>query len=204
MRMIRRSFEVGLVAVSLLLLAPRADAQRQPRIPAPNLGRRALVPPAAVQRPPRALQNGPGSGLPGNWVDQLQEMQPADQERFLKNNLRFRGLPPQQQDLIRQRLKVWNRLPAEQREALLERQQIWEQLPPDQRRQVRESLLPRWQSLPMQRRQVILGKLRELRGLDGAQRAAKLSDENFLGSMSEEDRQMLRDLSSLGVGQAAG
>ena len=53
-------------------------------------------------------------------------------------------------------------------------------------------------------RRLILGKLRELRGLDDAQRNAKLSDENFLGSMNAEERQMLRDLSSLGVGQTAG
>jgi hypothetical protein len=142
--------------------------------------------------------------LPSDWVEQLQEMRPAEQQRFLKNSLRFRSLPPQQQTVIRRRLRAWNALPAEKREALLERQQIWEQLPPEQRRQVRESLLPRWQILPVPRRQVILSKLRELRDLDGAQRSAKLGDETFLGSMNEEDRRMLRDLSSLGVGQTAG
>jgi predicted Fe-S protein YdhL (DUF1289 family) len=131
-------------------------------------------------------------------------MRPAEQERFLKNNERFRNLPAQQQAVIRRRLRAWNGLSAEQREALLERQQIWEQLPQEQRRQVRESLLPRWQSMPAARRQAIMVKLRELRGLDGAQRNARLNDENFLSSLSADERQMLRDLSSLGVGQAAG
>ena len=135
---------------------------------------------------------------------QLQEMSPADQERFFRNNARFRTLPPQRQALIRRRLRAWNNLSEEQREALLERQQIWEQLPLEQRQQVRESLLPRWQSLPFRSRQVILGKLRELRGLDDEDREAKLSDESFLENMSIEERQLLRDLSNLVVTDSDG
>ena len=54
------------------------------------------------------------------------------------------------------------------------------------------------------RRQAILAKLRELRGLDGGQRNGKLSDESFLGSLNADERQMLRALSNLGVGEAVG
>jgi hypothetical protein len=191
------SVNVGLLAIALVLASAGEARAQQP------LRRRAVAPPAAVKRLPKAAQSG-AAELPPGWVEQLQEMKPAEQQRFLKNNLRFQSLPPQQQALIRRRLRAWNSLPAQQRQALLERQQIWEQLPPEQRQQVRESLLPRWQSLPAPSRQVVLGKLRELRSLDGAQRNAKLTDENFLGSMKPEERQMLLDLSSLGVFPAAG
>jgi hypothetical protein len=198
MKIFRRSIavNVGLLAAALVLASgTEALAQQRNRNPA------AAAPPAALNRLPRALQ-GEVADLPPNWIEQLQEMTPAQQQRFLNNNLRFRSLPAQQQALIRRRLRAWNSLPLNQRQALLLRQQIWEQLPLEQRRQVRESLLPRWQNLPELSRQVILGKLRELRGLDGAQRNAKLSDESFLGTMNAEERQMLRDLSSLGVEQA--
>ena len=196
MKEFRRSVvaSVGLFAVALLL-ASTADARPQQEV------RPGAVPPSAVLPP--ALQEG-AADLPRDWVDQLREMRPVEQERFLRNNLRFRGLPAEQQALIRRRLRVWNNLSPDRRQALLERQQIWEQLPQKQRRQVRESLLPRWQNLPAPSRRLILGKLRELRGLDDAQRNAKLSDENFLGSMNAEERQMLLDLSSLGVDQTAG
>jgi hypothetical protein len=199
--MSRRSLDVGFFVV-VLLLAAGVSTQAQ-RIPAPALRPRATVPPAAVTQPPIVLQSRTAD-LPPQWIEQLQEMGPAQQERFLSNNARFRNLPAQRQAQIRRRLRSWNSLPLEQRQALLERQQIWELLSPDQRRQVRDTLLPRWQSLPFARRRVILGKLRELRELDGAQRSARLSDESFLESLNADERQMLRELSTLGVVEAVG
>jgi Protein of unknown function (DUF3106) len=194
MRMLRRSVEIGFLATALLLAS---GAQAQEPVSAPAVRRRALLapPPVAPAEARSRIED-----LPANWIEQLQDLRPAQQERFLRNNARFRSLPPQQQALIRRRLRTWNNLSAEQREALLERQQIWEQLPQEQRRQVKQSIFPRWQNLPVPSRQVIMDKLRELRGLDDAERGAKLNDESFLENMSAEERQMLRDLSTLGVG----
>jgi hypothetical protein len=184
-----KSVAVGSLATALLLVVGTAvqAQQNRPRVQAaPASGQSRVV------------------DLPPGWIEQLQEMSPADQERFFRNNARFRTLPPQRQALIRRRLRAWNNLSEEQREALLERQQIWEQLPLEQRQQVRESLLPRWQSLPFRSRQVILSKLRELRGLDDEDREAKLSDGSFLENMSIEERQLLRDLSNLVVTDSDG
>jgi hypothetical protein len=199
--MTRRYLKDGFFVVALLLAAGTNTLAQQ--APSPVRRPRVVVPPVPSTEPPNVLR-GRIDGLPPHWIEQLQEMGPAEQERFLSNNARFRGLPAQRQAQIRRRLRAWNSLPLEQREAVLERQQIWEQLPPLQRRQVRESLLPRWQTLPVARRQIILGKLRELRGLDGAERNAKLSDDAFLETLNEDEREMLRELSSLGVGEAVG
>lgn len=199
--MVRRFVNVGVVAAALLCATGLHARQR---ILVPGARRRVVPPPSAVRPPAAAIRprdNAPAAaGLPQEWINQLQEMRPAEQQRFLKNNERFRSLPADQQALIRERLKAWNSLPPEQRQALLERQQIWVQLPPEQRRQVRESLMPRWQNLPPGRRQVILDRLRELRGLDSTQRSAKLNDEAFLGNLDPDERQMLRELANLGVG----
>ena len=199
--MFRRSFDLGFLVVALLLSAG-LNAQAQ-QVPAPARRTGVVVPPAANAGPSNVLQGRIGN-LPPQWIDQIEEMDPPQQERFLSNNERFRSLPAQRQAQIRRRLRAWNGLALEQREAVLERQQIWEQLPPAKRRQVRESLLPRWQTLPAARRQAILGKLRELRELHGDQRDARLSDESFLETLSTDERQMLRELSSLGVGEAVG
>ena len=86
--------------------------------------------PRPLPVPPNALQ-GRIADLPPQWIEQLQDMGPAEQERFLSNNARFRSLPAQRQVQIRRRLRAWNNLPLDQRQAVLERQQIWEQLPPD-------------------------------------------------------------------------
>jgi len=199
--MFRRYLNVVFFAVALWL-ATGVSTQAQRR-PAPGPGPRAAVPPASNTRPPNAGQGGIAN-LPPQWIQQLQEMGPADQERFLSNNARFRNLPAQRQAQIRRRLRAWNSLRLDQRQALLERQQIWEQLPPAQRRQVRETLLPQWQALPVARRQAILAKLRELRGLDGSQRNDKLNEQLFVKGLNADEREMLRALSTLGVDEAVG
>jgi hypothetical protein len=201
MRTLRQIRNIGFLA-GALVLASAASMHGQQPVDSPVV-RRLVAQAPQVDSAPADLKSRTAD-LPDNWVDQLQEMTPAEQQRFLRNNARFRSLSPQQQALIRRRLRAWNSLPLEQREALLDRQQIWEQLPQEQRRQVRESLLPRWQNLPVPSRQRILTKLRELRGLDGAERNAKLSDDNFLEDMNSDERQMLIDLCNLGVGQTAG
>jgi hypothetical protein len=194
--MSRRYVNTGWLILAFAL-AQGANARAQEVTPP-----RAQSAVAAIDRP-NALR-GRVADLPPQWVERLQDMSPAQQERFLRNNARFRNLPLERQAQIRRRLRIWNALSLDERQSLIERQQVWEQLPPEQRRQVREFLLPRWQSLPAARRRVILNKLRDLRGLDGAGRNARLADESFLGTMNGEDRQMLRDLSSLGVDDTDG
>jgi hypothetical protein len=125
----------------VLLLAAGVNAQAQ-RVPPPVPRPRAAVPPAPNIRPPNGLQ-GRIANLPPRWIEQLQAMGPAEQERFLSNNARFRSLPAQRQAQIRRRLRAWNNLPLDQRRALLERQ-------PSGNSCLRSAapsanLLPRWQ-----------------------------------------------------------
>jgi Protein of unknown function (DUF3106) len=154
--------------------------------------------------PAQKLAPGPRADLPPRWIDRLREMSPAEQEKFLNNNARFRGLPAQQQAQIRQRLQVWNNLSPEQRQTLLQRERVLAQMTPEQRRYVREELMPEWQGLAPARRQVVLGKLRDLHSLSDSERAAKLNDESFMKGLSPNERQMLRDLSNLRVGPPPG
>lgn len=191
----RRSFGYALLAPVLLLLtlAPAASASRQRKAP--------------EARPvPKANPANPKPGerrmlaMPPAWVDRLRQMTPQQQERFFNNNQRFLALPPQRQAQIRQQMQQWNRLSPQQRQTLLNRQQVWDRLTPQQQGYVRDTLLPQWQATPPVRRQAILGKLRQLRGLDESQRTAKLNDDAFLDGLNPQDRQMLRDLSNLRVG----
>src|SRR5580698_1719934 len=48
------------------------------------------------------------TGLPPKFIENLREMSPEQQERFLSNNERFQNMSPQQQARIRQNLKDWN------------------------------------------------------------------------------------------------
>src|SRR5262249_46275223 len=93
---IRRLSAVCLLAVSVLL-ASSARAQVVPRIVVPGVRRRELFPPAPINRLPKVGQNRPAGELPPNWVERLRDMQPAEQEQFMRNNQRFQSLPPDRQ-----------------------------------------------------------------------------------------------------------
>jgi Protein of unknown function (DUF3106) len=194
----RRIFQLGFVPRTLLL-APLLLAMML--VTGSSAFAQRVAPPRVA---PNANAPKPGErrmlAMPPAWVDRLRQMTPQQQERFFNNNERFRELPPERQAQMRQQLQQWNRLSPDQRQTMLDRQQVWDRLTPEQQGYVRETLLPQWQKTPPARRQMILGKLRQLRGLDDAQHTAKLGNEAFLGGLNPEDRQMLRDLSNLRVG----
>ncbi len=175
----------------LLLAAPAGFAQR---------GRQ--------QRPKNrsARQNQPKSqedearafaGLPPKWAEKLQEMPPEEQDRFLKNNARFKNLPPQRQAQIRDRLQRWNSLAPDQREALRDRQRVWQQMSPQQHDYIRKSLLPEWQQLPDERKQMIRDRLHVLHDLNPAERTQKLQDPQFLQGLAPNEQDLLRNMNSL-------
>jgi hypothetical protein len=137
------------------------------------------------------------AGLPPKWAEKLQEMPPEDQERFLKNNARFKQLPPQRQAQIRQRLQHWNSLSPEQREAVRDRQRVWEQMSPEQHEYIRNTLLPEWQQLPDERKQMIRDRLHLLHDMNPAERAQKLQDPQFLQGLAPHEQDMLRNMNSL-------
>lgn len=188
-----RFAQFGIAALAWAVLTPGANVFAQK-----NRARMERVP---EERPGAG---GARANIPPGWVEQLRQMPPGDQEKFLNNNERFRALPPQQQAQIRQRLKVWNNLTPAQRQTLLQRERVLEQMTPEQRRYVQKTLLPEWQNLAPARRQVVLAKLRDLRDLSDSDRAAKLNDESFVSGLSPDERQMLRDLSNLRVGPPPG
>jgi hypothetical protein len=176
-----------------LFAGSTAFAQRKNALPPPRPNAPRVVPP----RPPTPVQRRM-LDLPPKWVEQVQNMPPAQQERFLANNERFQNLPPQRQAQIRRTLQAWNNLTPEQRQTLQQREQILERMTPEQQRYVRNTLMPQWQSMPPARRQVIRRKLQQLQELDESGRAAKLNDPSFLNGLSPDEQQMLRGLSSLG------
>src|SRR5262245_40471828 len=97
-----RKTGLGLIAAAVVLAGANAEARPRPqRVRPPVVRPRVALP--RVQSPPRTrLEPRANAGeLPQNWVEQLQEMKPSAQQKFLKNNERFNSLPPDQQSLIR-------------------------------------------------------------------------------------------------------
>lgn len=131
-------------------------------------------------------------------------MTPAEQERFLENNQRFRNLPPKRQAEIRARLKQWNSLTPEQRQVLIRRARILQRMSPAERREIRRVILPEWRNLPPDRRQVVRQKLKQLQGLSDSERQKRLKDPGFERGLSPKERHLLQQLSKLKVGAGTG
>ncbi len=194
--MTRRSLQRGCMLVTMILATSLgALPQRRPAVQRPGARR----PPVASRQPQRLARRM--LDLPPRWADRLRGMMPAEQEKFLNNNARFRNLPAERRAQIRRRLKVWNELTPEQRHTVMQRQRVWQQMTPRQQLRVRETLLPAWRNLRPARRQLLLRKLHGLRDLADSERTDKLNDESFLIDLGSDDRRMLRELSNLRISE---
>jgi hypothetical protein len=186
------------IAPALLLLSGLAAQPASAQARARWRARRE----AAAQR--RAEMNGVRrsnaramEGLPPKWLENLRDMPPTEQQKFLENNERFRKLPPQRQEQIRRNLTRWNNLSAEQKQAARSAEEALERMTPEQRAYVRNTLLPEWQALPTTRRQVIRRHLARLNRMNPSIQQAALNDPRFMAGLSPDEREMLRSLNSL-------
>jgi hypothetical protein len=187
----------SLLASPLWPLAARGQERVRPGLRAAQMGR-------MERRQQRAETRMERRQMPQKWMTKLQQMSPAEQERFLDNNRRFQNLPAWRQEEIRARLKQWNSLTPEQKQTLIRRAQILERMSPAERREIRQVILPEWRQLPPDRRQVLKRKLLELRGLNDAEREKRLNDPAFEQGLSPQEQDLLEKLSKLKVGPAAG
>jgi|SRR5580704_1478436 hypothetical protein len=137
------------------------------------------------------------AGLPSKWVDNLRDMSPQEQERFMRNNRRFQNLPPQRQAQIRRNLEKWNNLSPTERNAIRDRERRWEQMSPEQRQYVKNTLLPKWEAMPAERRTLLTGRLHVLQGMTTTQQEEALKNPRFMQGLSPDEQQLLRDVNSL-------
>lgn len=179
-------------------------ARSFPRNPAPAPAPRNSSPANNESKPLNPANNPQTAGMPPAWLERLQDMSPTDQERFLNNNERFKNMTPEQKARVRENLQRWNQLTPAQRQEMRERQKVFASLTPQERQYVRDTLLPRWQNMPANRKRAVTEHLRQLQGLDDAQRQAKLNDPAFLEGLNPDEQEMLRSLSRLRVGAGEG
>src|SRR5580692_8858047 len=81
-------------------------AERQAQRQAQAASRGARPPNAPATAAPKGQPNVRSmDGLPPKWVDNMRNMTPDEQQRFMQNDARFTNLPPQRQEQIRNNLK---------------------------------------------------------------------------------------------------
>src|SRR6202167_2988400 len=150
------------------------------------------------QLAPQRIQNRqqPGHGHSGDWLRSYQGLSPAERERALQNDPGFRRLPPERQQMLRQRLEHFLSLPPAQQERVLNRMETWDHLTPGQKQQARE-LFGRMQQLPQDRRRMVTTAIRDLRALPPGEREQVIDSKRFKGMFSAQERDIMREAGRL-------
>jgi hypothetical protein len=113
---------------------------------------------------------------------------------------RLRNMSPQERQKLAQRQEQFRRLPPQKQQEMRQAAENWSKLTPEQQNHIKNDLSPRWQQMSPERRKAISNRLAVLQNMPESARNRHLSDPNFTRGMSDEDKQMLRDLSHEHVG----
>jgi Protein of unknown function (DUF3106) len=175
--------------------SPRGgNANRQPAYP--DRGRANDNRPRGNENP-RAYDNGRGNRNDrpqSSYRQQTPAMPPPNAEERLRN------MNPQERNRLAENQRKFNQLPPQRQQDMKRAAENWEKLTPEQRNHIKNDVVPKWQQLPADRQRAIQQRLGVLQNMPESARNRHLNDPNFTRGMSEEDRQMLRDLSHQHVG----
>ena len=158
---------------------------RPVRAPSPQRERAYTPPPrnpAGNNSPAGPARAFGGGNRPPNASVRPRDLSPEERQRLQQNQRQFSQLTPQQRDDMRRRAEVWQRMT------------------PEQQIHIKNDVLPKWRQMPPDRQRAIQHRLGVLQNMPESARNQHLNDPNFTRGISEEDKQMLRDLSHQHVG----
>lgn len=137
------------------------------------------------------------AGLPPKWVENMRNMTPEEQQRFMQNDARFNNLPSQRQEQIRRNLQNWNKLTPEQQQEDRRREAALERMTPEQRQYFLNVVGPKYQTLPPDRKQLVNRHLNVLGHMSPETQQAALNDPKFMEDLSPDEQDVVRNLNSL-------
>ncbi|HLY19790.1 MAG TPA: DUF3106 domain-containing protein [Bryobacteraceae bacterium] len=120
-------------------------------------------------------------------IDRWNRMSPEQREKELAK------LPPERARLIRQRLRRYNQMNPQEQQALRERYRTFSEMPPAKQEIIR-SRLKEFRQLPVERRPIVHHEVEGLRAMPDAQREGRLNSDEFRGRYSQQEQQIIRDL----------
>lgn len=217
---LRRQFAGGLLGLGLsaLMVLPAIGTQRsRQNTAARQEQRQARGEARQAERPPqneRQNPNRPPREAQRPQAPRWNANRPPDAQRFAnprENPNRppssydrprsFRQLSPEEKRKVLENERRLRNLPADRQEEFRNRARVWDRMTPEQRQYVRNDVLPKWKQMPADRRQAVRQRLQILQNMPEDARNRRLADPNFTRGMSEEDRQLLHNLSHLHVGE---
>ncbi len=190
---------VALLAMTIMLPslgwsqknAPRAAPARPAPMPQQHMSR------PQVGAPPQQR------GHAGDWLRRYKDLPPEEQEKALQNDPNFRRLTPQQQQHRLQQLREFSELPPEQQLRMLNRMETWEHLTPEQKQQAHQ-IFGQMRELPPDRRRMVRTAVRNLAAMPPDQREQIINSERFKGMFSDQEREIMREVTRLPLAPAEG
>lgn len=137
------------------------------------------------------------AGLPPKWIENMRNMAPEEQERFMQNDARFSSLPPQRRQQIRNNLQKWNNLTPQQQAEVRQREAALERMTPDQRQYFLNVVGPKYQALAQDRKQLVNRHLNMLGHMSADTQQAALNDSKFMQDLTPDEQDLVRNLNSL-------
>jgi len=189
---------IAMVALSVGLAAAQATGpekkDQKPSKDAPPVHAPRFVSP---ERPQGPVFHGPGPHM-GDWFRRNETLPPDQQLRKLEQNPDFQRLPPDRQQRLRERLQNFNSLPLEQKGRILQRMETYEHLSSEQQQRVHD-LFRQYRGLPQDRRQELKRGFQQLEGMTPDQRQKMLDSPEYRRNFSDQERGLLRGMSTIGI-----
>jgi len=196
--------------------------QPAPRFASPGQQQRQAPPQQEPQRPERggrdAGQQNPSNGQPplqqrqgdqrfvyrgpgphaGQWLREHED-EPVDQQlKQLESDPKFKQLPAERQQQLRNRLFRFNSMPPRQRDRMLNNLEFIEHMTPQQRQQF-QAMSSELRQLPEDRRRALSGAIRGLRDMSPEDRQKAIDSDEYRKNYSDKERQILRGMTDLGL-----
>ena len=152
---------------------------------------------AGPGRPQGPVYHGPGPHA-GKWLRDNEGLPLDQQMKKLEQDPDFRRLPPDRQQRFRERLQNFNNLPPEKKDRILQRMETYEHLPPEQQQRVHE-MFHQFRALPQERRQELNRVFQQMQGMSPEERQKLLDSPEYRNNFSEQERGLLRGMSTIGI-----
>jgi hypothetical protein len=155
--------------------------------------------PSAAQLGPKGGFRFPGKGPLGagrnaaqfqRQLERLQKMSPEERRKALD------ALPEERREQFERRLEEYRQLTPGERERLARQLSNFQQLPPERQKAIRQ-MRKQLAEMPPRRRRLLGRELMDLRGMNEEDRQARLASPELKDRFSDEERQLLGDLSSV-------
>lgn len=176
-----RARAVGLLILSSLLTLPAGGQQPANGSDTPHV---------------QAQKTGPKAPQLGAWLRAHKDLPIDQQEKALENDAGYKGLSPQRQAELKERLRKFNSLPPDQKEKALRNMEYWEKLTPAQREQIRAAH-QHMQTLPPERKTMVRKALRNLRKMSPGERAQEFASNEFRTTFSDQEQTILKNLAEI-------